>query len=363
VSFDASLWAMKDAPAADVEEWAVLVVMAESADDDGCNAFQSTKTIAKRTRLSERTVQRRMDEMEARGVTRLGDPNDPRLLKIPEHLRPTNYDLQIPYAWFGSSIGRINGDRAKWGRPPLQPEERPLLAEAPPKKARADKGKPKPQKDAENSVGEVAERDSDCKTPGDYKTPGDLQTDESDQQSPHGVSGSHPNLSSNPPQDPVQKDNLFSLRSKDEASKVNGKQSTDADPASADVKPDLKFVRGGVGGDGPERSTAQGHRLPEDWLPSEDVRQWTLKECPLVRKPDLEEFRDYWKSQPGIKGRKVDWDATWRNWCRKAQRDRTGGGRMAAGGAPMNAHRPTGDIAEQNRAKWARRGHSGSPQQ
>lgn len=28
-------------------------------------------------------------------------------------------------------------------------------------------------------------------------------------------------------------------------------------------------------------------------------------------------FRDYWISQPGVKGRKTDWLATWRNWCRR----------------------------------------------
>lgn len=31
-----------------------------------------------------------------------------------------------------------------------------------------------------------------------------------------------------------------------------------------------------------------------------------------------DEFRDYWKSQPGAKGVKLDWFATWRNWCRRA---------------------------------------------
>ena len=29
-------------------------------------------------------------------------------------------------------------------------------------------------------------------------------------------------------------------------------------------------------------------------------------------------FRDYWSAQPGAKGRKTDWDATWRNWIRRA---------------------------------------------
>ena len=55
-------WAIKAAPVADVEEWAVLVAMAEAADQDGCNSFLSANTIAARTRLARRTVQRRMDD-------------------------------------------------------------------------------------------------------------------------------------------------------------------------------------------------------------------------------------------------------------------------------------------------------------
>src|SRR6058998_3597218 len=94
------IWAMKAAPVADTEEWAVLTVMAESADQDGCNAFQSTATIAERTRLSERTVQRRIDELTDRGLIAKGDQTYWKLLKIPEHKRPVNYDVMIPRTWW-----------------------------------------------------------------------------------------------------------------------------------------------------------------------------------------------------------------------------------------------------------------------
>ena len=30
----------------------------------------------------------------------------------------------------------------------------------------------------------------------------------------------------------------------------------------------------------------------------------------------FEKFKDYWISQPGQKGVKLDWFATWRNWVR-----------------------------------------------
>lgn len=37
---------------------------------------------------------------------------------------------------------------------------------------------------------------------------------------------------------------------------------------------------------------------------------------------ELDRFRDYWTAQPGAKGRKVDWQATWRNWLRRAADNR-----------------------------------------
>jgi hypothetical protein len=56
------------------------------------------------------------------------------------------------------------------------------------------------------------------------------------------------------------------------------------------------------------RSQARGSRLPSDWQPKEHIEQ----------KSELEKFRDYWIAQPGQKGVKTDWDATWRNWVRRA---------------------------------------------
>lgn len=51
--------------------------------------------------------------------------------------------------------------------------------------------------------------------------------------------------------------------------------------------------------------------LPENW------RLFCRQKRPDLD-PDetFERFRDHWLAQPGQKGVKVDWDATWRNWCR-----------------------------------------------
>ena len=188
MALDPILWAMKDAPTADAQEFAVLVTMAESADDDGCNAYQSTRTLAKRTKLSERTVQRRIDDMLARGLLALGNQRYAPLLTIPEHLRPVNYDVCIPFAWFGN-VGRINEWRARERRlGPLTPNERPMLGAPPEKKRRSDfKGAEQlTETPAAAQSYEAKTVGGDYESPPDYKSPGASETVGGDYESPRG---------------------------------------------------------------------------------------------------------------------------------------------------------------------------------
>jgi uncharacterized protein YdaU (DUF1376 family) len=65
------------------------------------------------------------------------------------------------------------------------------------------------------------------------------------------------------------------------------------------------------------KADATASRLPADWKPSDVEIEFCKTERPdlnPVAVADL--FRDYWVAQPGVKGRKVDWSATWRNWVR-----------------------------------------------
>lgn len=63
-------------------------------------------------------------------------------------------------------------------------------------------------------------------------------------------------------------------------------------------------------------SKKKGSRLPADWVPdevfarSQGLSAWETE-------TEAEKFRDYWAAQPGQRGVKLDWDATWRNWVRK----------------------------------------------
>lgn len=151
MSLDPILWAMKDAPTADINEWGTLCCLAEAADEDGCNAFPAVKTIASYAKISTRTVQRALAAMAERGLIAEGDQR--AATYIPEHRRPVVYDLLIPYDWF-RDIERTNTFRTRIGRRALSRDDRPPIAPAPPKKTRADKGKPKPKKDAEGAPAE-----------------------------------------------------------------------------------------------------------------------------------------------------------------------------------------------------------------
>jgi uncharacterized protein YdaU (DUF1376 family) len=67
----------------------------------------------------------------------------------------------------------------------------------------------------------------------------------------------------------------------------------------------------------------KGERLPEGWRPDDDLRSWTLETIEeassgISAGQELAKFCDHWRAQPGARGRKTDWPATWRNWIRRA---------------------------------------------
>ena len=63
-------------------------------------------------------------------------------------------------------------------------------------------------------------------------------------------------------------------------------------------------------------------RLPDDFVLTHERRLVAEAER-LPAEWTFEKFCNYWRSVPGAKGRKLDWDATWRNWC-LTERDRNG---------------------------------------
>lgn len=78
---------------------------------------------------------------------------------------------------------------------------------------------------------------------------------------------------------------------------------------------------------------SRGTRLAEDWRPSpEDIAFCKANRQDLKVSEVFQRFRDYWIAQPGAKGRKADWPATWRNWVRN---EKAGPGSISGGTAAI----------------------------
>lgn len=122
-------------------------------------------------------------------------------------------------------------------------------------------------------------------------------------------------------------------------------------PPTIDNRENLTVDRGARADDGdappPARPDPKGTRLPDEWRPEGDLRQWTID---TIRKAgsgvsaghELERFRDYWHAKAGKDARKTNWDATWRNWIRKAiEMEGKGNGTNRQGGGQPQQSRPS----------------------
>lgn len=104
-------------------------------------------------------------------------------------------------------------------------------------------------------------------------------------------------------------------------------------------KPEAKASAKKRADDGSKRGT----RLPADWGPSDADCDFALQQG-LDPGGVAAKFRDFWIAKPGRDGLKLDWAATWRNWCRNdaggAQGGigRSGGDRARPGGLLAAAH-------------------------
>jgi uncharacterized protein YdaU (DUF1376 family) len=67
-----------------------------------------------------------------------------------------------------------------------------------------------------------------------------------------------------------------------------------------------------------EKAEARASRLPSDWRASTEQIEWALsKRGDWTAEHVLlvaERFRNHWVAKAGQDARKLDWDATWRNW-------------------------------------------------
>ncbi|HEX8413810.1 MAG TPA: hypothetical protein VF637_07985 [Sphingomicrobium sp.] len=67
----------------------------------------------------------------------------------------------------------------------------------------------------------------------------------------------------------------------------------------------------------------RANRLPPDFVVPTEWLRWARAEKPWNDADVTEEaaaFVDHWHAKPGKDGTKLDWFATWRNWCRNSRR-------------------------------------------
>ena len=86
----------------------------------------------------------------------------------------------------------------------------------------------------------------------------------------------------------------------------------------ANQKPEARLEDAGASSSGPRK---RGARLPADWTLPDDWRDWAVSEHGMSTEAvvfEAAKFRDYWHSKAGRDAAKLDWAATWRNWCRTA---------------------------------------------
>ena len=64
---------------------------------------------------------------------------------------------------------------------------------------------------------------------------------------------------------------------------------------------------------------SKGSRIPADWRLTPDLLDEAKRIGPSVdAQREAAKFRDYWLAASGQNAVKADWDATWRNWIRRA---------------------------------------------
>ena len=102
----------------------------------------------------------------------------------------------------------------------------------------------------------------------------------------------------------------------------------------------------------------RGTRLDASWTLPAEGRAYAAGlgvPAPVIER-EAEKFRDFWIAKPGTGGVKLDWDATWRNWIRRAADDRgyAPAEPTSTGPPVVNGWQPGMPTDEELRAKYSR---------
>lgn len=111
------------------------------------------------------------------------------------------------------------------------------------------------------------------------------------------------------------------------------------DKENKKIPSETSSLRGARADAGSQSRATRAHRLPEDWWPDDDLREFARSilvgsaEC----RAETEKFKDHWASAGGQSARKVDWRAAYRNWIREAGRRSARSGPTGARDAPRRS--------------------------
>lgn len=236
MSVQAMAWAIKRARVGDLSasQNHLLLVLANYADQEGCDAFPGAATLAADTGMTVRGVRNILQQLEGLGVIQRGNQAITAAKNYPYGQRPTVWNLSM-----------------------LQME---LVLEG------------------------AGTREPRSPPPGTTFTP--------------------------EPRSPVNQ--------------TTGTREPGSHDPSITINPSLRSGFGaraaGDADDKPRRGGTTGTRLPAGWQPDDDDLRFAA-ENGVDGRVEAAKFRDYWHAVAGAKGRKQDWDATWRNWIRRAAED------------------------------------------
>lgn len=110
-------------------------------------------------------------------------------------------------------------------------------------------------------------------------------------------------------QDPLNKNRIDKNRIDKKKEKSNKKESENLVGDQGDVSPN---------GSTQNIKSKHGSRLPDDWSPDEQGREYA-RNLGLDVGRTIEDFCDYWHAKTGKDATKMDWSLTWKTWCRKAK--------------------------------------------
>ncbi len=104
----------------------------------------------------------------------------------------------------------------------------------------------------------------------------------------------------------------------------------------------------------PTKAPSRGTRIPDNFEPTGEHRS-LARELGVDVEDQLARFKDHFRAQPGQRGVKTDWDATFRNWLRRAAEMGNGNGRPPA---PAAARPQIGQKKSADEYKHAERKES-----